>query len=94
MGNNLLSGAVGGFVGTVLNTPSVPIPSSPALYLLTDLASGPIFAFRSLALMLSSRESKAQQEFPEFLSSTTGHTLRKCRFHRWMGQLLMSTGTL
>lgn len=39
MRNNLLSGTVGGFVGTVLNTPYVPWPISPAC-IFTNTVSG------------------------------------------------------
>jgi len=70
MRNNLLSGTVGGMVGTILNTPYVSIVSQTPP---TDLP----FFFRALALMLSSHEFKVRRMFPESLPNTTGHTPRK-----------------
>ena len=78
MRNNLLSGTVGGMVGTILNTPYVSIVSQLTLvaWIFNQLTSC-LFLFCALASMSSSRESKVQRTFPESLPNTAGHTLRK-----------------
>ena len=75
MRNNLLSGTVGGMVGTILNTPYVSIvpQTLPAVW----ISNLPPSFSRALALMLSSHESKVRRMFPESLPNTTGHTPRK-----------------
>ena len=71
MRNNLLSGTVGGTVGTILNTPYVHISICHRLSL------GLRCADAGLDLTSSSHGSKERQRFRESFRSITGHTPRK-----------------
>ena len=79
MRNNLLSGTVGGLVGTTLNTPYV---FHPLIRTMSEFvrSHGGRFIRSCADLMLSSRESKARQEFRGSLRNIIGHTQRKCQF--------------
>ena len=71
MRNNLLSGTVGGTVGTILNTPYVHIS------ICHPLSLGLRYADAGLDSTSSSHGSKERQRFRESFRSITGHTPRK-----------------
>ena len=79
MRNNLLSGTVGGLVGTAMNTPYVFHPLIRTMPESVHPHDGR-FIHPYADLTLLSHESKVRQEFQESSRNTTGRTQRKCQF--------------